>query len=450
MSLMRSVSGVRGIIGKTFTPEIVVKYVSIFTKILKGKKIAIGYDGRNSGKSFIEIVKSTLLLCGSEVFDIGISPTPTILFAVKNFSLDGGISLTASHNPIEWNGLKFISNRGMFLNKDEIEFFFNEVEKNNSYYSSWDNLGKIIDAKYFLEEHLKKILSLSFLEIEKIKVKKYKIVVDCINSSGNLIIPKLLQELGCEVIQINSQIGENFSHSPEPVPENLFELSQVVKKEKANIGFAIDPDSDRVAIIMENGFPFSEEYTVVACAKTVLRKVSPQQNVVVNLSTTQAIEDISNEFNANVFRTPVGEINVSQKMKEINSIVGGEGSGGIILPQLHFGRDGSLGVALFLQLLTEENCSVSELKEKFPKYFMKKAKFEIGNLNFENVKQKILEIFKNNSKINTEDGIRISFGTKWIHIRKSNTEPILRIIAESSFEDETFELIKQFQKIIFS
>ncbi len=451
MSLMVSISGVRGIIGKSLTPEIIVSYASAFAEFSKHQTIIIGRDGRISGKILTNILSSTLLANGCDVQAIGICPTPTILFALKNSDAHGGVAVTASHNPQQWNGMKFVSEKGMFLDKNESEQFWN-IAKNNSFnYACWNEIGNFSYKEIYLQQHLDAILALPYMQKEIIKKRKIKVVLDCVNGAGGTIVPKLLEQLGCEIIPLHCDVSGIFAHIPEPVPENLSELRASVVANKADVGFAIDPDADRLAIIMENGEPFSEEFTVVACAELILSKQSQRnQNIVVNLSTTKAIEDITQKYNAKCVRTPVGEINVASKMRELNSICGGEGSGGIILPELHWGRDGSLGVALFLQLLSEFGGKVSELKNSLPQYAMKKTKIEIGKLQPKEIVETLTEKFSSSAEINLEDGIRITYPDSWIHVRASNTEPILRIIAESPNEQKTNELIHSVQKIIFN
>ena len=394
MSLMVSISGVRGIIGKSLTPEIIVSYASAFAEFSKHQTIIIGRDGRISGKILTNILSSTLLANGCDVQAICICPTPTILFALKNSDAHGGVAVTASHNPQQWNGMKFVSEKGMFLDKNESEQFWN-IAKNNSFnYACWNEIGNFSYKEIYLQQHLDAILALPYMQKEIIKKRKIKVVLDCVNGAGGTIVPKLLEQLGCEIIPLHCDVSGIFAHIPEPVPENLSELRASVVANKADVGFAIDPDADRLAIIMENGEPFSEEFTVVACAELILSKQSQRnQNIVVNLSTTKAIEDITQKYNAKCVRTPVGEINVASKMRELNSICGGEGSGGIILPELHWGRDGSLGVALFLQLLSEFGGKVSELKNSLPQYAMKKTKIEIGKLQPKEIVETLTEKF---------------------------------------------------------
>jgi phosphomannomutase len=449
MSLMVSISGVRGITGETLTPEIIVQYAAAFAEYAQHKTIIIGRDGRNTGKIVANILSSTLLAAGCNVEAIGICPTPTILFAVKNSDAQGGIAITASHNPQQWNGMKFVSEQGMFLDKHASKHFW-EIANNHSFsYSKWNELGSYSLKDIYLRKHLDAILSLPYLHRETIQRKKFKIVLDCVNSAGGTLVPQLLQHLGCEVIPLHCDVSGIFAHAPEPVPENLSELCASVVAHNADAGFAIDPDADRLAIIMENGEPFSEEFTIVACADLILSKQqSENQNVVVNLSTTQAVEDIAQRYKAQCLRTPVGEINVAKKMREQSSICGGEGSGGIILPELHWGRDGSLGVALFLQLLAEFDGTVSALKNSLPQYAMKKTKMEISKLQPKEIIETLAEKFSSSAAIDLEDGIRITFSDSWIHVRASNTEPILRIIAESPNERHTNELLRSVQKLI--
>jgi len=448
---MVSISGVRGIIGKSLTPEVVVRYASAFSKFSQAKTFFLGRDGRSGGKIFTNIISSTLLAIGKNVSAIGICPTPTLLFAAKKYS-SPAIAVTASHNPQQWNGMKYISEQGMFLDQDESKTFWEIANSTSRTYSSWNELGEHSSAQHLLSEHLEAILNLPYINVAQIQKRKFKVVLDCVNASGSLLAIPLLKKLGCDIIKVHCDDSGIFPHAPEPLPENLSELRERVKKENADVGFALDPDADRVAIIMENGEAFSEEFTVVACSKLILKHKSQISNLkstaVVNLSTTKAIEDVATKNNAELVRTPVGEINVSKKMKELGAIVGGEGSGGIILPELHWGRDGSLGIALFLQLLCECNGTVSELKNSLPKYSMKKTKLEIGTLNAKEIISSLVEKYSSKATINLSDGIRLDFPLGWIHVRASNTEPILRIIAESPEEKMTDHLIEQATKEI--
>ncbi|MEK7818501.1 MAG: phosphoglucosamine mutase [Bacteroidota bacterium] len=432
MSLMVSISGIRGIVGETLSPEIIKKYCFAFAKYSKFGTIIIGRDGRQSGKEISNTVAKYLTSAGCTVIDLGIVPTPTVQIAVEHLHANGGISITASHNPNQWNGMKFISRTGMFLNADENKIFW-DIAENDSIAESEIKGDHVFDAS-FIERHISAILNLPQINLEQIRNKKFKVALDCVNAAGGIIVPALLEKFGCEIIPINCDVSGIFSHTPEPIPENLTALCDLVKKEKADFGIAVDPDVDRLVLINEFGEPFVEEYTVTSVIDFILNYESKQGrnfgSVAVNLSTTRAVDDVAKKYGAQVFRTAVGEINVATLMKKENCVIGGEGSGGVIFPELHIGRDAIVGIGLFLQYLTESNKSASELKKALPQYFISKGKidFTTGNAN------KILKIIEEKycaENITTIDGVKIDFADSWVHLRASNTEPIIRIIAEA-------------------
>ncbi|MBI2427950.1 MAG: phosphoglucosamine mutase [Ignavibacteriales bacterium] len=454
MSLMVSISGIRGIVGESLTPEIVIKYGSAFAEYSNHGTIIIGRDGRSTGHSIANLVSSTLLQKGCNVVDLGICPTPTVGLAVERMKAAGGIAITASHNPMIWNGMKFIAATGMFLNANENRKFWSLAEHGNFKYSAWDKQGDLQIKTEFINEHIQAILSLPYIDKKKIAARKFKVVVDCVNASGGIIVPKLLREFGCDVIELHCDVRGIFAHTPEPIPENLTELSSRVVQEKADLGIAIDPDSDRLVLITDRGIPFVEEYTVVSATKFVLhaeKKLGKNNHsVVVNLSTTRAVEDVAAEYGATVLRTPVGEINVASKMKELGSVIGGEGSGGVILPQVHLSRDAIVGVGLFLQLLTEFGGTASELKASLPQYEIVKNKIELGSMKPDAILAKLHEKYSKSERTNNDDGLKIDFASSWVHLRKSNTEPIIRIIAEAKTKDEAGKLVERFQKEILN
>lgn len=434
MSLMFSISGVRGIVGENLNPDVLVKYSSAFAQFCNNGNIVVGRDGRITGEVISNIVISTLISMGCNVVDLGVVPTPTVALAVEKLKASGGVTITASHNPIQWNGLKFISSDGIFLNAEENNKLWGIVKKQDFKYKSWDKIGKHFVDNKFTNKHIDLILQMPYLNIEQIEKRKFKIVVDCINAAGGLVVPKLLRELGCEVIELNCSVSGIFVRNPEPIPENLKELCQYVKKNHADLGIAVDPDVDRLVLINEKGEPYGEEYTISTVVNFILSKVKKRRNtqsVVVNLSTTRAVDDIAKTFNAKVFRTPVGEINVAQKMKEVKAIIGGEGSGGVILPEVHYCRDALVGIALILQQLTEFNGTLSELKQTLPAYAISKKRIDINDKDSDNIFDKIKAKIVEEAIINTDDGLKIDFKDSWIHLRKSNTEPIIRIIAEA-------------------
>jgi phosphomannomutase len=453
MSLLVSISGVRGVVGESLTPEVIVKYTSAFAEYCNRGTIVIGRDGRVSGKIIGNIVSSTLLSMGCDVVALGVVPTPTIQIAVEQLNAAGGISITASHNPIEWNGLKFLGSDGLFLNALENKKLWEIAERAHRTYVGWNNLGKHTADDSFIEKHIRLVLSLPSLRKEEIQKRRFRIVVDAVNGAGSIIVPLLLRELGCEVIEMNCDASGMFAHIPEPIPENLTELCQRVTEVKADFGIAVDPDGDRLVLITEKGTPFGEEYTITSVVKFVLEHHKPQTSnlkptIVVNLSTTRAVEDIVKQKGGEVHRAPVGEINVVQKMKEVGAIVGGEGSGGVIYPAAHYGRDAVVGIAFILQQLTEFGGTMSEFKATLPQYTMVKLKIEVRDMNLENVLQSLAAQYSNNGSINRDDGLRIDFPDSWVHLRASNTEPILRIIAEAPTKVQADNLVQQFTKEI--
>lgn len=448
MSLMVSISGVRGIVGESLTPEIVKRFALSFAEYCNYGLIIIGRDGRPSGNEITKLASEILSGAGCKIIDIGITPTPTIQLAVEKFHATGGIAITASHNPAEWNGLKFLNSEGMFLNNFEQKQFLN-IYQNISGRSFISSSKNISFDKSLIDFHIQKVISLPYFKNANF-TKKIKVVVDTVNASGSFIIPKLLKHFNCEIITIACDGTGIFPHMPEPIPKNLTQLSEAVILNKADLGIAIDPDADRLVLFTEEGIPFSEEYTVVAVSDFVLKKefeIGNKHRVVTNLSTTRAMDDISRKYGATLYRTPVGEINVATKMKEVNAIIGGEGSGGVILKQLHLGRDAMVGIGLILQSLAEFGGKISELKKSLPNYFILKDSVDVSNYSTEQLLDNFKKHFNSRGKINTDDGIKFDFENSWCHLRKSNTEPIIRIITEAqTFNDSKTLLdeIKQF------
>ena len=446
-NLMTSVSGIRGIVGQSLTPETIIKYVSAFGQRSAGKKIVVGGDPRVSSHFMRPLILGTLQACGCEVIDVGIAPTPTIEIAVKTLQAAGAIAITASHNPIEWNGVKFIGPDGMFLPEREIFGLFREADKRKRAYASWDKLGNIEQYNNAVEDHLALILNLPYLEIDKIRRKKFKIALDCVNGAGGTIIPLLLDRLGCEVVPLNIETTGIFAHNPEPVPQNLLDLAVAVKSHKTDLGIAVDPDVDRMAMISNEGNPLGEEYTLALAVKYLLSKKLGY--VVVNLSTSRVIDEIAQYYNVLLFKTKVGEINVSQKMQEVEAVIGGEGNGGVILPEVHLGRDAATGVALVLQALTEFNGSISELKQSLPQYYILKDKESIKNIDSDRVIEHFSEKYQN-EQLDLTDGLRIDRADSWIHLRKSNTEPIIRLIVESRTPEISWRILQELKEEIQS
>lgn len=427
-TLMISISGIRGIVGDGLDPEVLVHCTTAFADFCGKGKIVLGSDGRISGEMVKHLVVGTLLAKGNDVIDLGVCPTPTVLFNVKNLNAVGGIQISASHNPNEWNALKFLNRNGEFLSPEEHNQFLNLLNDASKKFSAWNKLGKVKKYKNGLADHINAILKMEYIDIPKIRKRKFKVVLDCVNGAGSYSMPLLLKKLGCKVIEINCKKSGIFPRLPEPIPENLTETLDLVKKKKVDLGIVVDPDVDRLVLITEYGEPFGEENTITLAVKHILSLV--KGNVAVNLSTTRAIDDVAKEFGCQVYRAPVGEANVVKKMKEIGAVIGGEGSGGVILPNVNFGRDALVGTAIVLQYLAKTRCKISTLKNSLPNYSIVKRKIELINFNADDIIRKLADRYKTEN-INLEDGLRIDFDDHWIHLRKSNTEPIIRLIIEA-------------------
>jgi len=446
MPLIKSISGIRGTIGgktgETLSPVDVVKFTAAFGTILKRKstdnkpvKVVIGRDGRISGPMVSSLVQATLSALGIDVVDLGPSTTPTVEIAVPLEQADGGIILTASHNPKEWNALKFLNEKGEFISAEVGQELLKIAEAEDFEFAQVDKLGKIIPDDTYLQKHIDAILAYPLVDKDAIKAKNFKVVVDAINSTGAIFVPALLKALGVEdVIVLNSEVTGKFAHNPEPLPHHLSELSSVVVKEKAHLGIAVDPDVDRLCFVCEDGSMFGEEYTLVAVADYVLSK--RKGNTVSNMSSTKALKEITLKQGGEYFASAVGEVNVVKKMKEVNAVIGGEGNGGIIVPDFHYGRDALIGIALFLSHLAHHKGSIKSLRALYPDYFISKNKIELENgvdvkAIFDMIKKKYAK-----HPINDEDGLKIEFDDDWVHLRTSNTEPIIRIYSESDFESK--------------
>ncbi len=425
---MVSVSGVRGVFGETITPEIVAKFSAHFGVIRNRGKIAVGRDSRTTGETMFYAVISGLMSVGCEVIDLGLVSTPTILLAVEqDETISGGICITASHNPEQWNAMKFVSGNGMFLSPEEADSFIKSLDTKIEY-ANWQNIGKRSYALTSIDRHIYKIVNIPYIDENSIQKRKFKVVIDSVNGAGGLISPLLLRTFGCEVIEINSEPTGYFAHSPEPLNKNLKQLEEAVKKHNADIGFATDPDVDRLAIVNEKGQAIGEEFSLLLCEKYILSK--RKGDIVTNLSSSMASEDIANEFGVKVHRTKVGEINVGIKMKQLLSPIGGEGNGGIICPDVHYTRDAPAGMALILAYMEESKKSVSELVAEIPHYYFAKDKIIVAP---ESLDQIMINADKlaENKNIDRTDGIKIIEKSHWIHIRKSGTEPIVRVYVEA-------------------
>jgi len=456
MTLISSISGIRGTVNgpntKNLTPIDVVQYTSAYGTWInkknqnKGKTIVLGRDGRISGSVLLELVKSTLISMGINIIDIGLSTTPTTQIIVQKKKAEGGIILTASHNPKNWNALKLFNSKGEFLIGEEAEEIFRIVEEGKYEFMKEDDYGKIHESFNSFQIHIDEVKNLKLVNCEKIINKKFKVVVDGINSSGGVIVPELLKQLGCSVIEINCEPDGNFAHNPEPLDKNLSQLKNTVKEEKADLGIALDPDVDRLVFVCENGLLFGEENTIVACSDYVLSKT--KGSTVSNMSSSMSLELISKKHGCDYHSSKVGEINVVEKMKEVNAIIGGEGNGGVIYPESHYGRDALVGIVLFLSHLSELNIKTSELLDIYPKFYMIKDKINLNeNFDFDQLKNKMKEFYKEQD-IDLRDGVKIKFDESWLHIRKSNTEPIIRIYTEAKSQLKCNEIIEDFKNLI--
>jgi phosphomannomutase len=445
VTLIKSISGIRGTIGgksgEALTPLDVVKFTAAFAKLIlekspESKKVVVGRDARPSGKMVSDLVCSTLNGMGINVLDLGLSTTPTVEVAVPLENAAGGIIITASHNPIQWNALKLLNEKGEFISAAEGEQLLELADSEDFAFAEVKQLGKYESDDTYLDKHIDSILALSSVNADAIKKAGFKVVVDAVNSSGGFAVPKLLRALGVEVIkELNCEPTGQFAHNPEPLPENLREISSEMRKGDYDLGIVVDPDVDRLALICEDGEPFGEEYTLVAVADYILSINKKQKNTTVsNLSSSLALKDITVHHGGEYYSAAVGEVNVVEKMKEVGAIIGGEGNGGIIFPELHYGRDALVGIALFLSHLAKFDKPVGFLRKKYPSYFIAKKKIELETgIDVDGILEKVKTKYAK-YEIDVRDGVKIYFDKEWVHLRKSNTEPIIRIYAESEFE----------------
>lgn len=454
MALIKSISGIRGTIGgkpgDNLTPVDVVKFTSAYgTIISSGKnnvKVVVGRDGRISGAMVQSLVINTLAGLGIDVIDLGLSTTPTVEVAVKMEKADGGIIITASHNPKEWNALKLLNSEGEFISAETGARVLELAAKEEFSFSAVDKLGKVAAADY-LQKHIDAIVNYPLVNTRLIKKQDFKVVVDAVNSTGAIYVPALLHALGInDVIVLNEEITGNFAHNPEPLPEHLQQLSAEVVKQQAHLGIAVDPDVDRLCFVCEDGSMFGEEYTLVAVADYILGKI--KGNSVSNMSSTKALKEVTLKHGGQYFPSAVGEVNVVKKMKEADAVIGGEGNGGIIVPDFHYGRDALIGIGLFLSHLAVYGKSIKSLRRTYPDYFISKNKIELTNgSDVKGIFEKIKSKYRNNP-VNTEDGLKIEFDNDWVHLRTSNTEPIIRIYAESDFETKANNMALQLMRDI--
>ncbi len=458
MTLIKSISGIRGTIGgepgTALTPPDVVKFVSAYSYRLKlrlpGKsryKVVVGRDARISGEMVENLVCGTLMACGIDVVNASLASTPTVEMAVVFEKADGGIILTASHNPKQWNALKLLNEKGEFLDANEGEKLLKFAEEGLFNYADVDTLG-IITKRDFSKQHIEAVLSHPLVDTEAIYRAGFTVALDAVNSVGGVIMPQLLEALGVKCIKVNCDPTGRFAHNPEPLPEHLTELSSVVVKEGADLGISVDPDVDRLALICEDGNPFGEEYTLVAVADFILR--SRKGATVSNLSSSRALRDVTEAAGCEYFASAVGEVNVVTEMKRVGAVIGGEGNGGVIVPDLHYGRDSLIGTALFLSLLATERCSASDLKAKYPPYSISKNKIELSpSIDVDKILSEVKTRYSH-KRVTDIDGVKVDFDEEkmWVHLRKSNTEPIIRIYAEASTEERAAALANEVINVI--
>ena len=456
MALIKSISGIRGTIGgkpgEGLSGLDIVKFTASYAEFIKtlnssAQKIVVGRDARLSGKMVEHLVTGTLMSMGLDVINIGLATTPTTEIAVTGNNADGGIIITASHNPKQWNALKLLNSKGEFLSDKEGKQIIAIAEKEEYNFSDVDTLGKEYKDETWALRHIELVKNLPLVDCKAIKDAKFTVAVDAVNSVGGLVIPKLLKALGVEnVIELNCEATGKFAHNPEPIPQNLQDISRLMKDGKADVGFVVDPDVDRLAIVMENGEMFVEEYTLVAVADYILRHTPGP--TVSNLSSSRALADVSRRHGCSYNAAAVGEVNVVEKMKETGAIIGGEGNGGVIYPALHYGRDALVGVALFLSLLAKEGRKVSELKNTYPAYSIVKNRIDLTpEIDIDRLLEKVKERFKS-EKITDIDGVKIDFEDGWVHLRKSNTEPIIRVYSEAATEERAQQLAREVMEII--
>ena len=452
MTLIKSISGIRGTIGgecgNNLTPIDIVKFTVAYSRFMQQKNgnkkicVVVGRDARLSGEMVGNIIEGTLLGCGVDVINVGLCTTPGTEMAVITHKADGGIIITASHNPKHWNALKLLNEKGEFLNDEEGRAVLALAEDEEFEFPTIDEIGKVVLREDFNTTHIKQVLNLSLVDVDAVRKRHFKVVVDAVNSVGGVVIPQLLEELGCEVVKLNCEPTGEFAHNPEPLPQNLTEISEVIVREKADLGIVVDPDVDRLAFVSEDGSMFVEEYTLVAVADYILSHTVG--NTVSNLSSSRALADVTLAHGGSYAASAVGEVNVVAKMKEVGAVIGGEGNGGVIYPELHYGRDALVGTALFLTYLAKRGLSMTELRATYPAYFASKNKIELTPaIDVDNVLREMKARYAT-EKVNDIDGVKIDFAESWVHLRKSNTEPIIRIYTEAKSMNEADILAQRF------
>ena len=452
MTLIKSISGIRGTIGgvpgDNLTPIDIVKFTTAYVRFIAESKLArkltivVGRDARISGAMADDLVEGTLLGCGADVINVGLCTTPGVEVAVTTHKADGGIIITASHNPRQWNALKLLNADGEFLSDAEGKRVLALAEEEGFEFPDIDRIGKVLSRSSFNEEHIRRVLALPLVDVEAVRKRGFKVVVDAVNSVGGIVIPELLRQLGCQVVELNCAPTGEFAHNPEPLPENLTEISEVIVREKADLGVVVDPDVDRLALVSQDGSMFVEEYTLVAVADYVLSHTPG--NTVSNLSSSRALSDVTLRRGGKYFASAVGEVNVVARMKEVGAVIGGEGNGGVIYPELHYGRDALVGVALFLTYLAKNGMTMTGLRKTYPAYFASKNKIALTPaIDVDKVLREIKERY-HNERVNDIDGVKIDFPESWVHLRKSNTEPIIRVYTEAGTMAEADALAQRF------
>ena len=452
MTLIKSISGIRGTIGghagDNLTPLDVVKFTTAYARLIAERNpcrkltIVIGRDARISGEMVANLVEGTLLGCGVDVVNVGLCTTPGTELAVTAHKADGGIIITASHNPRQWNALKLLNGEGEFLSDAEGKRVLAMAEEEDFAYPEIDGIGHVVSRESYNERHIEQVLALPLVDVEAVRARKFKVVVDAVNSVGGIVMPELLRRLGCEVVELNCEPTGEFAHNPEPLPQNLTQIAQVIVREKADLGIVVDPDVDRLAFVNEDGTMFVEEYTLVAVADYVLsHKVG---NTVSNLSSSRALRDVTERHGGRYYASAVGEVNVVAKMKEVGAVIGGEGNGGVIYPELHYGRDALVGTALFLTHLAKCGMTMTQLRATYPAYYASKNKIELTPaIDVDKVLREIKARYAG-EKVNDIDGVKIDFAENWVHLRKSNTEPIIRVYTEAKSMEEADALAQRF------
>jgi phosphomannomutase len=440
---MRSVSGIRGIVGPDFNPLVISEYINAFVQLLGAKKVVVGRDTRPTGAMVEGCVAAALQASGADAIMLGIASTPTVEMAVLQLKADAGIIVTASHNPIEWNALKFLNHEGIFLDEAQVQKLFSIVDNRQFKWQGYAGVGTISQSSGADDGHIQAILDLDCIDVELVRKRKFKVAYDGVNGAGSLIVPRLLEKLGCQIHAVHVEPNGIFPHIPEPTPENLSDLRNLVLQKKCDVGFATDPDADRCALVNEHGEAIGEEYTLALAVEFMLRR--RKGPVTVNLSTSRMVEDIAAKHGVKAARAKVGEVNVTVAMRENGSVIGGEGNGGIILPDLHYGRDGILAVAMTLQNLAERGATVSTLVSEIPSYHIDKRKFELGGKSLTELYAHLENTFAG-AEVDRRDGLRFAWDRSWVHVRPSNTEPVARIIAEAPNREEAERLCLTVEK----